>query len=67
MMLVHYKTKKDLKASVGQPLRYTETSLFGPEYTPNGTLTVAHRPHLQGGREYFARVTMKDGLISSVS
>ena len=66
-MLVNYPTKKALKMSVGEPLKYTETSLFGPEYRDNGTLTVAHRPHLQGGREYFARVTMSGGKIVKVT
>lgn len=67
MMIVHYESKKALKAAIGQPLRYTETSLFGPEYQENGTLTVARRPHLQGGgREFFARVTMRDGKIAKV-
>jgi hypothetical protein len=36
-MIVHYQTKKDLKAAVGQPLKYTETSIFGEEYRSNGT------------------------------
>ncbi len=68
MMLVRYDTKKALKAAVGQPLRYTETSLFGAEYRPDGVLTVAHRPHLTGrGREFFARVTMSGGLIAKVT
>jgi hypothetical protein len=67
MMLVHYPTKSALRAAVGQPLRYTETSLFGPEYRDNGSFTAARRPHMQGGgREFFARVTMKDGLIAKV-
>lgn len=67
MMIVNYDTKKDLKAAIGQPLRYTETSLFGPEYKPDGVLTVAHRPHITGrGREFFANVTMRDGLIAGV-
>ena len=48
-MLVNYPTKKALNMSVGEPLKYTETSLFGPEYRDNGVLTVAHRPHLQVG------------------
>jgi len=41
--------------------------LFGPEYRPDGVLTVANRPHITGmGREFFANVTMKDGLIQKV-
>ena len=67
MLNVNYPTKKALKASIGQPLRYTETSLFGQEYRFNGTLTVARRPHLcGGGREFFAQIEMRNGLIHSV-
>jgi len=67
MMIVHYPTKKALKAAIGEHLDYTETSMFGPEYRANGVLTVARRPHLQGGgREFFARVHMSDGLIAKV-
>lgn len=67
-MIVHYASKKDLKAAIGQPLKYTETSMFGAEYRPNGKLTVANRPHItKMGREFFAEVTMKDGRIEKVS
>ena len=67
MMLVHYATKKDLAASIGEPLKYSETSMFGEEWIPDGVIYVARRPHLQGGgREFFAQVTMADGLIKSV-
>lgn len=68
-MLVSYATKKDLKAAIGQPLRYTETSMFGAEYKADGKFCVAHRPSLQrdGGREFFAEVTMAGGLIAKVS
>ena len=66
-MIVVYPSKKELKASVGQRLRYIETSLFGPEYRDNGTITVANRPHITKiGREFFAEVTMTNGLISKV-
>ena len=67
MLIANYPTKKACKESVGQTLRFIETSLFGPEYRPTGVLTVAHRPHITGrGREWFARITMKDGLIEKV-
>lgn len=69
MMLVNgYKTKKALRESVGKPLRFTETSLFGAEYSDDGSFVVAHRPLIQhaGGREFFAQVTMRGGLIHSV-
>lgn len=68
MMLALYPSKKDLKATIGQPLKYQETSFFGPEYKPTGEFSVACRPHLQGGgREFFARVRMLNGLIAGVS
>lgn len=69
MMLVHYPTKKDLKAAVGQHLKYEETSMFGPEYKSTGKFTVAHRPQIQGGkgREFFAEVTMVNDVITKVT
>ena len=69
MMLVPYASKKAMKECVGKRLRFTETSLFGPEYKSTGSFTVAHRPQLDkgdGGREFFAKVTMKDDLIVKV-
>jgi len=59
-----YPTKKALKETVGQPLRYEETSIAGPEYQSNGTVVV------QGpNRDYLtweAEVTLKDGKIVKV-
>ena len=67
-MIVLYPSKKVLKENIGQRLKYQETSMFGPEYRSNGVLTVANRPHITGmGREFFAQVTMKDGIIQKVS
>jgi hypothetical protein len=67
MMIFKYPSKKELKANIGKPLRYIETSLFGPEYRPNGSLTGANRPHITGlGREFFAVVTMESGIIKGV-
>lgn len=66
-MVVVYPSKKALKESVGQRLRYIETSLFGPQYRDNGTITVANRPHItKMGREFFAEVTMTNGIITKV-
>lgn len=66
-LIVKYPSKKVLKESIGQRLKYIETSLFGPEYQDNGTLTVANRPHITGiGREFFANVTMESGIIKGV-
>ena len=41
--------------------------MFAPEYIVNGPVTGANRPTVTGkGREFFATVTMKDGLIAKV-
>ena len=67
MIIFNYSSKKELKERIGQPLDYIETSMFGPEYAPDGVLTGANRPHITGkGREFFANVTMQDGLIKAV-
>ena len=67
-MVVYYNSKKELKSHVGKPLRYTETSMFGPEYRDDGVLTVANRPHITGlGREFFAQVYMVNGIIQKVT
>jgi len=67
MIIFNYPSKKVLKENIGKPLRYIETSLFGPEYIPNGTLAGANRPHITGqGREFFAQVIMQNGLIKVV-
>ena len=67
MIVFNYSSKKELKEHIGKPLRYIETSMFGPQYIADGVLTGANRPHITGkGREFFANVTMKDGLIQGV-
>lgn len=68
MMIALYSSKKELKENIGQPLKYQETSMFGPEYQSNGTFAVSNRPSITKikGREFFAEVTMKDGLIFKV-
>ena len=69
MMIFNYESKKQMKECIGQPLRYTETSLFGEEYKSDGSFTGCNRPSLPEGtgtREFFAKVTMKDDLISTV-
>jgi hypothetical protein len=67
MIIFNYPSKKELKAAIGQPLNYIETSMFGPEYKADGLLTGANRPHITGkGREFFANVYMENGLIKLV-
>lgn len=64
MLVAIYKTKKDLKAAKGKLLRYEETSAFGEEYKPNGTLAVVGPGAYQ--RKWYARVTLQDDLITRV-
>jgi len=64
MMGASYPTKKALKENIGKPLNYMETSMFGPEYKENGTFCVVGPSPTK--RNWFAQVTMKDGLIKAV-
>ena len=68
MMIVYYPSKKEMKLHIGESLDFSETSMFGAEFKENGSFCVSNRPHLTRvkGREFFATVTMKDGLIASV-
>lgn len=61
-----YKTKKELKESVGQPLRYVETSMFGEEFKTDGSFCVVG-PCAHTNRKWFATVHMKEGLIAKVT
>jgi hypothetical protein len=65
MLAATYKTKKLLKAAVGEPLRFQETSMFGAEYTPNGKFAVVGPGAYE--RKWYAQVTMENGLIKKVS
>lgn len=60
------KTKKELKARIGKPLRFTETSLFGAEYKADGKNTVVG-PDAYRDRKWFATVECKDGVIVKVT
>jgi len=64
MMAASYRTKKELKGSIGKPLRYQETSVFGPEYRANGSLTVVGPSPYE--RKWFATVIMENGKIAKV-
>ena len=61
-----YKTKKALRACIGEHLRYEETSVFGPEYRETGVVTLVG-PDAHTDRRWFARVELKDGKIVKVS
>jgi len=59
-----YKTKKELKESVGKRLKYIETSLFGKEYQGDGKFCVVG-PHPYN-RRWYAEIIMENGLIKKV-
>jgi hypothetical protein len=61
-VILHYKTKKELKENVGQPLNYTETSIFGAEYKSNGTVIGTNHPK----RSWFSKITIENDLIKRV-
>lgn len=65
MLVANYKTKADLKRAKGQVFRYTETSLFGPEYKPNGKFPVVGPSAYN--RKWYASVTVENGVITKVS
>lgn len=65
MLGANYITKKELKKNIGKPLFYIETSMFGTEYKDNGILTVVG-PDPQFKRNWYARITMENGLIKKV-
>lgn len=72
-ILLKYKSKKEMREKlVGQPvwhMRYTETSLFGDEVTENCDVTGSNRPLLTGikGREFFARIIVRNGIIEKIT
>lgn len=61
-----YSKKKDLKASVGSPLQVVETSMFGPEFNPNGKNTVVG-PCAHTKRDWYATVVCDNGVIVKVT
>lgn len=67
MIVFNYPSKKVLKEQIGKQLNYIETSIFGAEYVSDGVMVGANRPHITGqGREFFAKVTMKNNQIVKV-
>lgn len=65
MLVARYKTKKSLRESVGQTLRYQETSMFGAEFTEDGSFAVVGPSAYE--RKWYATIVMKDGKIARVT
>jgi hypothetical protein len=69
-MILNYESKKQMKEHIGEPLKYTETSMFGDEYVSDGEILGCNRPYDPRGtgtREFFAKVKLKNDLIVGVS
>ena len=75
MIIVNYKSKKDLKNEIGKKLDYTETSMFGNEYKSNGKFSACNRPSINSvlinrgilrAKEFFTTITIENDLIKSV-
>ena len=64
MLAARYATKAALKAAVGKELNYTETSMMGNEFKPDGTFPVVGPSPTN--RKWYANVTMQNGLIKTV-
>ena len=65
MMAALYKTKKELKQSIGKEFRYRETSLFGSEYKTGQILVVVGPSEYE--RRWYAQVWLnEDGTIRRV-
>lgn len=64
MMGALYETKKELKESVGKPLKYVETSIFNVEHKSTGTFCVVGPSPTK--RKWYAQVTMRDDRIAKV-
>lgn len=67
MSVYRCKTKKDLKARVGQQADglFQETSMFGPEFKGDGKYTVVGPSPYE--RKWYATVTVAQGKVAKVS
>ena len=71
-ILLYYPSKKAMRDKVlGQSrhvLRYDETSMFGTEVSDNCDVTGSNRPRITGikGREFFASISIRDGIIKGI-
>ena len=70
-VIIKYSLKKELKESIGQPLKYIgfiNSNIIGEEDIVDGRFGVENRPDITGvGRKFDAIVTMEDGLIVEVT
>ena len=65
MGIYGFKTKKELKTAIGTKPNFRETSHFAPEYKGDGVYPVVG-PDPYTARNWFAQITITNGLISKV-
>ena len=65
MGIAGFKTKKELKAAVGETPSFIETSFFGAEFKGDGSYSVVG-PDPYTARNWYATVVVKDGKIAKV-
>lgn len=64
MIVAKYPNKKAIKAAIGKPLHYQETSMFGPEFKPDGDNTFVGPGAYN--RKFYGTVTCSAGVIVRV-
>ena len=65
MITLNYNKKSDIL--IGSILDYTETSVFGKEVKGLGIeKIVGSNRRVSGGLEFYAEITLKDGIIIGV-
>lgn len=66
MLIGLYRSKKELKQAIGQPLRFEPTNVLVSEYTPFGRVAVRGSSPTGRQRPWMAEVTLIDGIIRRV-
>jgi len=69
VLILHYKTKKELRKSIGKHLKYSTTTFRENEYRSNGEIIGMNRPtgiRRNQSREWFAKVLMRNDKIIKV-
>lgn len=68
-LVIDYPSRKILKENIGKPLIFNDPSadIFGVKDYSNSTVVGSNRPSITGHKiEFFAQVTLKEGLIVKV-
>lgn len=66
MLIGLYRSKEELRESVGQPLKFEPTNVLVSEWTPCGCVAIRGPVTEPGCRPWTAEVTLIDGVIRRV-